>query len=310
MPKIQLHYSILWNSSSVDKFKAMQTAVAIADAGSLTAAAAKLDASLPAVVRTLAMLEQALGVRLFNRTTRRVSLTDEGRAYIERCRRVLADVAEAEDALTVGAVEPSGLINVTASVLFGQLFVAPAVMRFVQQYEKVRVNLQLHDRVLNMHEENIDVGIRIGTIEDQSLIAQPLGTVRRMVVASPAYLKKHGTPRHPRDLLKHNCIRMTGNPAAWWIFEEGGREFEVPVGGNLEFNQVAPVAQACIADLGLGMFVSYQVADLIKQGALRPVLEKFEPPPRPVSIVYPHARLLPARTRVFIDWMKRELRFS
>src|SRR5262245_11688747 len=121
----------------MDKFKAMQTVVAIADGGSLTAAAGELDASLPAVVRTLALLEQELGVRLFNRTTRRVTLTDEGRAYIERCRRVLSDVAEAENALSAGAAEPSGLINVTASVLFGQLFVAPAVMRFVRQYEKV-----------------------------------------------------------------------------------------------------------------------------------------------------------------------------
>jgi DNA-binding transcriptional LysR family regulator len=294
----------------MDKLKAMQTAVAIADAGSLTAAATTLDVSLPSVVRTLAMLEQHLGVRLFNRTTRRVSLTDEGRVYIEDSRRLLAAIEDSEAALTQDTVKPSGHLTVTASVLFGQMYVAPAVTRFVQEYDGMRVSLQLHDRVVNLLEENIDVGIRIGELEDQSLVAQPLGRVRRMVVATPAYLKKHGVPAHPRELLKLNCIRFTGNAAPWWTFREKGKTFTVPVEGNLEFNQVWPMAQACLADMGCGMFISYQVADFVRDGRLRVVLEEFEPPPRPINLVYPHARLLPARTRVFIDWMKREMRFG
>jgi DNA-binding transcriptional LysR family regulator len=292
----------------MDKLKAMQTVVSIADSGSLTAAAESLDASLPAVVRTLAALEAHLGVRLFNRTTRRLSLTDEGRGYIESCRRLLADIQDTETALSVGAIEPSGSITVTASVLFGQRYVAPSVTRFVQHYDKMRVNLQLHDRVVNLLEENIDVGIRIGKLEDQSLVAQHLGNVRRMVVATPAYLKKHEVPRHPRDLLKANCICMSGSSAPWWTFMEKGKMFDVPVTGNLEFNQVAPAAEACVAGLGFGMFISYQVADYIAQGKLKIVLAEFEPPPRPVHIVYPHARLLPARTRAFIEWIRQDLK--
>jgi DNA-binding transcriptional LysR family regulator len=294
----------------MDKLKAMQTAVAIADTGSLTAAAETLAVSLPAVVRTLAMLEQHLGARLFNRTTRRVSLTEEGRVYVEDCRRLLAAIADSEAALTQDTIEPSGHLTVTASVLFGQMYVAPAITRFVQQYEKMRVSLQLHDRIVNLLEENIDVGVRIGELEDQSLVAQPLGSVRRIVVASPAYLEKHGTPQHPRDLQKLNCIRATGSSAPGWTFREKNKTFAVSVSGNLEFNQVWPAAQACLADMGCGMFISYQVADFVRDGRLQVVLEAFEPPPRPISLVYPHARLLPARTRVFIEWMKRELRFA
>ena len=291
----------------MDKLKAMQAVVCIADEGSLTAAAIALGASPPAVVRTLAALETHLGIRLFNRTTRRISLTEEGRHYIESCRQLLAAVQDAESALTTGAVEPSGQLTLTAPVLFGQMYVAPAVTRFVQKYHKVRVNLLLLDRVVNLLEEKIDVGIRIGALEDSSLIAQPLGSVRRMVVASPDYLSRHDAPTHPKDLLKANCVRFTGNAAPWWTFHENGKSFTVPVTGNLEFNHVAPVADACLAGLGFGMFISYQVAHHIAQNRLQVVLESFEPPPRPIHVVYPHARLLPARTKVLIEWIKQEL---
>lgn len=293
----------------MDKFKAMQVVVAIADSGSMTAAAEALNSSLPAVVRTLALLEGQLGVRLFNRTTRRISLTEEGRTYTEDCRRLLAAIEESEAALTQDVIVPTGQLNVTAPVLFGQMYVAPAVTRFVQQHDRVRVNLQLHDRIVNLLEENMDVGVRIGELEDQSLIAQTLGHVRRMVVASPEYLRRHGTPKHPRELLGHNCIRYTGSSASGWHFREKGKTVAMPVTGNLEFNQIWPAVQACVSGLGCGMFISYQVADLIRAGKLQEVLVEYETPPRPVSIVYPHARLLPARTRVFIDWMLHELRF-
>lgn len=291
----------------MDKLKAMQTVVSIADAGSLTGAAGALNASLPAVVRTLAALEGHLGVRLFNRTTRRLSPTEEGRHYIESCRRLLAAVKDAEAALGAEATELAGQLTVTAPVLFGQMYVAPAVTRFVQRHDRVRVSLLLLDRVVNLVEESVDVGIRIGPLEDSSLIAQPVGSVRRMVVASPDYLSRHGRPEHPRDLLQANCVRFSGGTGPWWTFHEGGRAFDVPVTGNLEFNHVAPAAEACLAGLGFGMFISYQVAGYIKENRLCTVLEPFEPPPRPINVVYPHARLLPARTRVFIQWIKAEL---
>ena len=291
----------------MDKFRAMQTFTAIADAGSLTAAARVLDSSLPAVVRTLAAYETALGVRLFNRTTRRISLTEEGKAHLESCRQVLDSVAESEAALSAGSHQPAGHLTITAPVQFGQMHVAPSVARFVAQQPQVRCSLVLLDRVVNLLEEGMDVGIRIGKLDDSSLVAQPLGRTRRVVVATPAYLKRHGTPKHPRDLLAHNCIRMIAGPPSWGVFQENGRSYRLPVRGNLEFNHVAPAVQACAAGAGFGMFFSYQVAPYLADKSLKIVLERFEAPARPISIVYPHARLLPARTRAFIEWVKQDI---
>lgn len=291
----------------MDKFKAMQTFVHIADQGSLTAAARSRDSSLPAVVRTLAALEADLGVRLFHRTTRRISLTEEGKRYLENCRQVLAAVEEAEASLSADAAEPAGQLTVTAPVQFGQMYVAPAVMRFVQRFERMRCSLVLLDRVVNLLEEGMDAGIRIGELEDSSLVAQPLGSLRRVVVASPAYLARHGVPRHPKDLLQANCVRFLGSSGPWWTFHEAGRAFTVPVSGNLDFNHNAPVLEACLAGMGFGMFISYQVAPYLARKKLQLVLQAFEPPPRPVSVVYPHARMLPARTKAFIDFIKLEL---
>jgi DNA-binding transcriptional LysR family regulator len=291
----------------VDKFKAMQTFAAIADAGSLSAAARAQGSSLPAVVRALAAYEAALGVRLFNRTTRRISLTGEGRQHLERCRQLLAALAESEAALSAGAGEPAGHLTITAPVLFGQMHVAPSVTRFLRQHDKVRCSVVLLDRVVDLLEEGIDLGIRIGVLEDSSLVALPLGEIRRVVVAHPAYLRKHGVPKHPRELAHANFIRMIGGKAGSVDFQEGGRALRVAVGGNLEFNHVLPAVQACADGAGFGVFFSYQVAPFIEQKRLKTVLERFELPPRPISVVYPHARMLPARTRVFIDWIRRDL---
>jgi DNA-binding transcriptional LysR family regulator len=291
----------------MDKFKAMQTFVRIADEGSLTAAALATGASLPAVVRSLAAYEVELGVRLFNRTTRRISLTEEGKQHLENCRQVLAALEESEAALSAGASEPAGHLTITAPVLFGQMWVSPAVTRFVQHHPKVRCSLVLLDRVVNLLEEGIDLGIRIGALDDSSLVAAPLGQIRRVVVAHPAYLRKHGTPRHPRDLQKANCVTMMAGKPSWGDFQENGRAFRVAVSGNLEFNHVLPAVQACADGAGFGMFFSYQVAPFIAQKRLKIVLERFERPPRPISVVYPHARLLPVRTRTFIDWIRNDI---
>jgi DNA-binding transcriptional LysR family regulator len=291
----------------MDKFKAMQTFVRIADEGSLTAAARALGSSLPAVVRSLAAYETALGVRLFNRTTRRISLTEEGRQHLENCRQVLAVLEESEAALSAGASEPAGHLTITAPVLFGQMHVSPAVTRFLKQHPKMSCSVVLLDRVVNLLEEGMDLGIRIGALEDSSLIAQPLGHIRRVVVANPAYLRKHGVPQHPRELLKANCIRMMAGRPSWGDFQENGRAFRLAVSGNLEFNHVLPAVQACADGAGFGMFFSYQVAPFIEEKRLRIVLDRFERPPRPISVVYPHARLLPARSRVFIDWIRNDI---
>ncbi|MDB5860120.1 MAG: bacterial regulatory helix-turn-helix, lysR family protein [Ramlibacter sp.] len=291
----------------MDKFRAMQTFVRIADGGSLTAAALAQGSSQPAVVRALAAYERELGVRLFHRTTRRIALTEEGRQHLERSRHVLAALDDAEQALRAGAAAPAGHLHITAPVLFGQMYVAPVVTRFVQRHPGMRCTTLLLDRVVNLLEEGLDLGIRIGRLEDSSLVAQPLGQIRRVVVATPAYLRRHGTPAHPRDLRRANCIRILSDRAAWGDFQEDGRSFQVPVAGNLEFNHVWPAVQACAEGAGFGMFLSYQVEPLVAQKSLRIVLEQFEPPPRPISIVYPHARLLPARTRAFIAFAREEI---
>jgi len=291
----------------MDRFKAMQAFAQIAEQGTLTAAARALGTSLPSVVRTLAAYEAQLGARLFNRTTRRIALTEEGRQHLERCRQVLAALGEAEAALRTETAEPAGHLAITAPVLFGQMYVAPAVTRFVQQHPGMRCSVTLLDRVVNLLEEGLDLGIRIGRLEDSQLVAQPLGQIRRVVVATPAYLRRHGTPRHPRELLKANCIRMMAGPPTWGDFQENGRAFRLPVAGNLEFNHVLPAVQACAAGAGFGMFFSYQVAPWVEQRQLKIVLERFESPARPISIVYPHARLLPQRTRAFIDFIRAEI---
>lgn len=288
----------------MDKLRAMQTFMKIAEESSLTAAAHALRTSLPTVVRTLSCLEAHLQTRLVQRTTRRLSLTEEGRRYLAHCRAILAEIEEVESTLVDREREPCGGITVTAPVLLGQMLVAPAVQRFVQQHPQVRCRLLLVDRLVDLVDEQIDVAVRIDRLADSTLIGHPISTVRRVVVASPALLKRQGMPRHPRDLLKRNCV-SAGRP---WLFREGTREFSMQFEGNLEFNIGGPAIDACVAGLGYGMFLSYQVAQPVRRRQLKIVLEDFEREPLPVCIVYPHARLLPQRTRVFIEWMRRELK--
>jgi DNA-binding transcriptional LysR family regulator len=299
-----LRFLVQW---PMDKLRALEVFVAIADHGTLTAAAKALGTSQPAVVRLLAAYEASLNVRLFNRTTRRVQLTEDGREHLGRCRDVLESLRSAEEALSQGAAQPTGHLTITAPVLFGQLYVAPAVTRFARKHPGLRCTVLLLDRMVNLLEEGIDLGVRIGRLDDSSLVALPLGSIRRVVVASPAYLRRHGIPRHPRDLLQHDCVRVLGGPADWDGFQEQGKPLRVPVRGNLEFNHVFPAVQACADGAGMGMFFSYQVAPLVSQKHLTIVLDAFEQAPRPISVVYPHARLLPARTRAFVDWIRNEV---
>lgn len=285
----------------------MQVLVAIAEHGSLTGASKALGSSLPPVVRALAALEVDLGVRLFNRTTRRVALTDEGRRYLEHSRRILLEVADAKAALGADTDEPQGDLSLTAPVLFGQMYVAPAVTRFVRRYPKIRVSVHLLDRVANLLEEGFDAAVRIGELADSTLVAQKIGSLRRMVVASPAYLRRVGTPRHPRDLRQSNCVCFSGASSPSWVFHRGGKRIAIPVPSNLTFNHMVPIIDACAAGLGFGMLMSYQVADHLARGTLEAVLEDYEPPARPLSLVFPSARFLPNRTRVLLDWLRLDL---
>ncbi len=293
----------------MDKLKAIETFIAIADEGSLTRAAAALSTSTPTVTRMLAALESSLRVRLFTRTTRRIVLTDEGRAYLERARHVVAAVDIADAAVADRGDDVAGRVVVTAPVLFGQLVVAPIVMAFLKKNPRASAQLLLFDRMVNMVEEGVDVGVRIGALNDSTLVASMVGRVRRVVVASPAYLKKHGTPQTPRDLLQHNCFGFSASPVPWWTFQEGKRVVPVPVSGNIDFSHAAPAVDACVAGAGIGMFVSYQVGPLLfaRPQRLVVLLEKFEVPPRPISVVVPGNRLLPRRTRAMLDALKAGL---
>lgn len=293
----------------MDKLQAMTTFVHIAEQGSLTRAAELLDTSLPSVVRTLAALEKTLGTRLLNRTTRTLALTQEGRDYLDRCRQILADIDTAEQALMSQQREPSGSLCVTAPVMFGQMHVTPIITSFITHYRKVNVELLLLDRIVNLVEEGIDVAIRIGELADSSLVAMPVGHIRRVVCASPKYLKRTGVPKHPADLVAHACLRSTGlTPSQTWQFVEKKRALHVRVSGPFVCNQALPSIDACVSGLGLGMFNLYQVQHLLAQNKLALVLEAFEQTPQPLSIVYPNAKLLSTRMRCFIDWATQRLR--
>lgn len=289
----------------MDKLRALQVFVAIVDHGSLTRAADALGSSLPAVVRQLAALEAQVGVRLLNRTTRRLSLTEDGRQYLDRVRHVLTDLEDAERALGDDTAAPRGSLRVTAPVMFGALHVAPLVQSFLAEHPAMRVELMLLDRVVDLVEEGIDVGVRIADLADSTLVARTAGRVRNVVVASPTLLRRVGTPRHPRELAEQNCLRYAGR--SQWSFVEGGRALNVPVDGDLTCNLTMPLVSACVAGRGFGSFISYQVSAELRSKALRVVLADFEAPPKPVTIVYPSARLLPQRVRAFVEWLQRGL---
>jgi DNA-binding transcriptional LysR family regulator len=291
----------------MDKLKSLQTFVRIAELGSLTAAAAALDTSLPSVVRQLAALEAHLGTRLFQRTTRRVSLTAEGRAYLVRCRDALALLAEADAELQAEGRECRGHLTITAPVLFGEMHVAAMVARFAMKHPAVTAELLLLDRYVNLVEEGVDVGIRIGELADSTLVAIPLGEVRPMIVASPAWLERHGVPREPEALRGLECISYSSEREADWVLSHAGRRLRVPVQGRLRFNHPGAALSACEEGAGIGLFLSYQVRDSIAAGRLEPVLSAWHPPPQPVQLVLPQSRLLPARTRAFVEAAKAEL---
>ncbi len=287
----------------------MRAFVAIVDEGSLTAAAQALDRAPPTMVRTLATLEQELGVRLLARTTRSLSLTEEGRVYLDRCRRILSAVEEAEQAVVASDPEPRGEIRATAPLLFGQWHVAPAVAAFVKRHPKVRVDLLLLDRTVDLVEEGLDVGVRIGRLPDSSIVAVPVGEVRRVLVASPGLLAEAGEPEHPGERSTRPCVAHHGTaPVSRWTFREAGRDVPVRVHSRFSSNVATAVVEACCEGLGFGLFLSYQVEAAVREGRLRVVLEDFEPPPLPVQIIYPDARLMSPRLRSFVDWMKQQLR--
>jgi DNA-binding transcriptional LysR family regulator len=290
----------------MDRLREMEAFIRIVDRGSLTLAAESLDVSLPTVVRLLAGLEKRLGVRLLQRTTRRIGLTGEGFEFYERSKRILAEIDEAE-AGSSGAV-PRGQLNVTSPILFGQRHLQPEILEFVRMYPEVSVELTMIDRYVDLIEWRQDIGVRVGPLVDSSLVAHPVGDVRIVICASPDYLARAGTPRQPRDLLQHSCLRFSGfaRPPDW-SFMVGSEVLRVPVSGSVSVNQVEALIEACVEGMGFARLLSYQVAPQVASGQLQLVLEEFHMPARPVSVVVPSARLLPTRTRRLVDWLRERL---
>jgi DNA-binding transcriptional LysR family regulator len=294
----------------MDKLAAMATFVRIVDRGSLTAAATALDTSLPSVVRRLAELEALLGVRLLNRTTRRLSLTDEGREYYERSRRVLADIDDAESALAARRAEPRGRLRITAPVMFGRLRVAPIGAEFLAQHPALQIELVLLDRIVDLVDEGFDVGVRIAQLPESSLIAVAVGHTRRIVCASPRYVKRAGTPARPDALGGHACIASSAlGETHTWSFAGSPAE-RVSIRPVLVTNQIDAAIDACVAGLGCLQALRYQVQPALDRGLLKRLLARFEPDPLPIQLVYPHARLLSANVRAFVDFAVPRLRAS
>jgi DNA-binding transcriptional LysR family regulator len=286
----------------MDRIDAMQAFVAVADLQGFAPAARKLRLSPSAVTRLIAALEERLGARLLQRTTRSVALTDAGTRYLERARRILADVEEAELAAEGERTRPSGRLVVSAPVGFGRLHVSPVMAAYLQRYPEVAAELRLEDRVVNLVEDGIDLAVRIGILADSSLVARHVGEMRRIVVASPDYLKRHGEPKTPAEIAGHQTIQFGASAVTGeWRFADGGREFRLNTAPRFACNVADAAIQYAEQGGGLTRVLAYQAAEAIRRGSLKIVLQKFEQPALPIHIVYPTSRLLSAKVRTFVD---------
>jgi DNA-binding transcriptional LysR family regulator len=286
----------------MDRLSAMTAFVAVAELRSFAAAARRLRLSPPAVTRLIAALEDQLSIRLFQRTTRTVSLTDAGARYLERTRRILADVDDAERTARAERSEPTGRLVVTAPNIFGRREVAPLVCDFLTQYPGVTCELVLTDRLVNLVEDCVDVAIRIGILGDSSLRTRVVGATRRVVVGSPAYLARHKRLRSLDDLETHAVIQFTAlSPNPEWRFLCDGAERRVPIAAALVTNSADAAIGHAERGGGLAMVLGYQVRDLVAAGSLEIVLAKYEPPPLPIQLVYASHRHHSANIRAFLD---------
>jgi DNA-binding transcriptional LysR family regulator len=286
----------------MDRLDAMQAFVAVADLEGFAPAARKLGLSPSGVTRLIAALEDRLGARLLQRTTRKVALTDVGTRYLERVRRILADVEEAEGSAEGERTRPSGRLVVSAPIGFGRLHVSPVMSQYLARYPEVAAELRLTDRMINLVEDGVDLAIRIGHLPDSTLVARHVGEMRRIVVASKAYLKQRGEPDRPEAIVSHDTIQF-GPPMAApeWRFVEQGRDTRVVVAPRLTTNSADAAIQYAAQGGGLTRVLAYQAAEAIKAGQLKVVLATFEPPALPIHVVYPTSRLLSAKVRAFID---------
>lgn len=289
----------------MDRWVAMQVFTQVVESGSFSKAAARLDLSATAVSRHIADLENRLQTRLLNRTTRRLSLTESGRSFHGRCVELLRDLEEAEQEASRASVVPRGNIRLTSSVIFGVRHLAPAVAQFIADYPAVSFDVQLSDRIVDLVEEGFDLAVRIGGSGSENLVARRLGETRIVPCASPAYLRRHGTPKTPQDLAAHNCFtyEYLTPKYQWRYIDRNGTERRMRTSGNLHSNNGDMLAEVAARGAGIVFEPGFIVGPDIRAGRLVPLLQDYAVPPMPIYAVYPTRRHLSAKVRVFVDFL-------
>ncbi|HJW46560.1 MAG TPA: LysR family transcriptional regulator [Lysobacter sp.] len=287
----------------------MTTLLAVVDAGSLSAASRRLRVPLPTVSRRVSQLEEELRVRLLLRGTRKLTLTDAGIAYVDACRQIMEDVAEAERVASGEYSQPQGELVISAPHVLGPSHLLPVVVEFLRAHPDIRVRVRLNDKYVNLIDEHVDVALRVGELPDSSLIATRVGAIRGVMCASPAYLESRGIPKTPADLLSHDCIAydliLIGSV---WKFRSAGSTTSIDVPWRLVVNSVEAAISAAVGGAGIARVIPYLIEDLVKSGALVTLLDDHLPLPLPVNLVYPRQRLVPLKLRAFLDFSVPRLR--
>ena len=289
----------------MDRFQAISAFVRVVETGSFARAAARLDVLVSSVSRQVADLEAHLDARLLNRTTRRLSLTESGRAFHERCVQLLADLEEAEQSANVGTIEPRGTLRLTAPVSFGSRHLAPALAEFVARHPHMRFDIELSDRATDLVEEGFDVAVRIGDIGSQNLVSRKVGATRLVCCAAPSYVERHGAPRAPEDLARHACLtyEYSAQRHVWPFRDRDGRERNVRVAGAIHANNGRFLEAMAVAGVGIAFEPDFIVGPDVRAGRLVRLLHGFAPPPTSIHVVYPSRRHLSAKVRAFADFL-------
>lgn len=290
----------------MDRLYQMRLYTRVVETGSFSAVARELGTIQPTVSKQLTALEDGLGVRLLNRTTRQLSPTEAGRKYYERCKRILDEISDLEGSLSDLQTRPTGLLRVHAAVAFGQLVMLPLIFRFRRLYPGLAIDLMLSDRYVDLIQEGVDVTIRFGQLSDSQLVARRVGGAHRVCVASPAYLRARGTPRSPGELFSHNCITYNYLFSNEWDFETTQGPTTVRVGGDFRANSALTIRAAALEGIGIAHMPTMFVQEDIDKGKLVRVLEEFGPPPVDVHAIYPSARFLSGKVRLFLDFITEE----
>lgn len=289
----------------MDRFEEMQTFIRVVEAGSLSAAADRMDIAKSAVSRRLADLESRLGVQLLNRTTRRINLTDSGRQFYQRCQRILADLDESEQQISHEHAKLSGTIKIAAPLSFGIQHLSPVLDDFLKEHPELNLDLNLNDHMVNLMDEGVDLGIRIGNLQDSSLIARRLAPSRLVLCASPEYLRQHGEPQHPQDLKQHMGLSYSNisENQLWKFIQPNGQSVSVRVPSRMRANNGDVLLQAGIDGLGILASTTFIAYKAINSGKLKPILCDYRIKEVSVYAIYPAQRHLPARVRVLIDYL-------